>query len=193
VHARAPGVAPALAVGFAVAAAVLGVPRESNADDCARPPPSNKLDTGARTREDVDTCMPEPPAAARGMAAAPATAGFWTTERVFAVGLAAAGVVAAGVGSALGLQAKSKYDDALAHECAGDVNRCSPTGIDQGRSAHDLAGFSTVAFVGAGALVGLGVLLFVLPLDEAPATRTGVHVVPTLGANEGGLILRARW
>lgn len=188
-HARALALAPALLF----AAAGVFAEGTAHADDCTRAPPSNKLDTGARTREDVDVCAPEPPAAAQSAPVASATVAFWSTQRWFGVGLAAAGLVAAGVGSVLALQAKSKYDDALANDCDGDANRCSSSGIEQGRSAHDLASFATVAFVGAGALVGLGTVLFVLPLDPPPPAQTGLRVAPTLGANEAGLVLRARW
>lgn len=189
-HARAAAPALALAVALFAARSARGAGPE-----CAPTPPSHKLDTGVQTRGDLDVCMPAvPPAAAAAPGGPPASQGFWTTQREFAVGLGAVGFAAAAVGSALALQAKSKYDDALAHDCAGgDPNRCTSAGIEQGRSAHDLASFSTIAFVGAGALVGLAAVLIVLPVDTGAPAPAAVQVLPQVGVDRAGLALRARW
>jgi hypothetical protein len=140
--------------------------------------------------------MPAVPPAAAAAPEGPPAGGFWTTQREFAVGFGVVGVAAAAIGAVLAVQAKSKYDDAVAHDCAGgDPTRCTSAGIEQGRSAHDLASFATIAFVGAGALVGLGAVLFVLPVDSGAPTPApaSVQVTPQVGLDRAGLSLSARW
>lgn len=72
------------------------------------------------------------------------------------------GLVVMGVGTVLGLTAKSSYDDAKAASC--DASGCDPAGISAIDSARSRAGVSTALFVvGSLAAVGGAVLYLTAP------------------------------
>jgi hypothetical protein len=109
------------------------------------------------------------------------------TQRV--AGLVVGGVGVAGIvlGGVFGIVSKSTYDSALNHDCQGVPNECSPTGYDQGKSAHSQAAVSTVAFIAGGVLLGGGALLYFT------APKAGVTVSPSVGLASAGLDLRGSW
>jgi hypothetical protein len=81
-----------------------------------------------------------------------------------------AGLVVVGVGTVLGLGAKSSYDDAKAASC--DATGCDPQGLAAIDSARSRAGVSTALFVvGSVAAVG-GAVLYL----TAPSSSTNVRV-----------------
>lgn len=98
------------------------------------------------------------------------------------LGASAASLV---LGTIWSFLAKSKYDHALATECDGTPNSCSAQGIADGRTAHDRALVSTVAFVGAGVFVaGAATVYFAWP-----GTQERVAVAPTVSSGGAGVTL----
>lgn len=119
----------------------------------------------------------DPPGEDRG-------SGGWQRPTGLAVG--GIGVVAAAVGVAVGLSAKTTYDDAFdSGACVKGSNQCSAAGQDQIDSARSKAAVSTGLVIGGAALAGIGAVLFF----TAPRGRTGLYVSPTMTANGGGLSL----
>jgi tetratricopeptide (TPR) repeat protein len=101
---------------------------------------------------------------------------MWTGRRKLAVGIGAAGVVAIGVGSALGLSARSRWNDAEENHC--EALECSAEGVELVDSARTRGNISTIAFIAGGAAIaGAAVLWF----TGAPA------VTPMAGPETAGL------
>jgi serine/threonine-protein kinase len=99
--------------------------------------------------------------------------------------LAGAGLVAIGVGGAIALGAKSKYDDA---DCTD--NLCRQAGYDDRQSAISSARTATiVSGVGAAVLAGGVILWLTAPSGRAPVA-VGVHPVSHAG---GGISLTGVW
>jgi hypothetical protein len=116
-----------------------------------------------------------PPAPPPEAPPAPASSMRW-----IGAGVAAAGVVALGVGGALALSAKSRYDS-VASECP--AAGCNFDGYDTRTSARSRADVATVVLaVGAAAAAG-GALLWVL----APSRPVSAGVGP------GTVAVRASW
>jgi tetratricopeptide (TPR) repeat protein len=125
----------------------------------------------------------------------PPPAPFWTTQRIVAGAVAGGGVLAVAVGSGLGLSAKSKYDDALDHDCPNHGTQCTAAGVQEGQDAHGLATASTVVFVVGLAALGAGAAFFFVPLggsDASPSTAA-VRVTPTVAPDRTGLTLQGTW
>lgn len=97
--------------------------------------------------------------------------------------LMAAGAVGIGVGAALGLSAKSKYDSAFDNgSCDHGTNQCDSAGQSSVDSAHSQATVSTILFIAGGALAAGGLVVFL----TAPSSRTrGLGVTPIVTANGG--------
>jgi hypothetical protein len=120
-----------------------------------------------------------PPAAAPKPApAAPAAADPGATQRWVGVGVAVLGGVGVGLGSFLGLSAKSTYDDALDSQC--DAARvCSPEGAASVEDARGTATLSTVLFIAGGAALAGGVVLYFTAPDGTTelglAAQAGPH------------------
>lgn len=88
--------------------------------------------------------------------------------RTVALGLGGAAVVAAGVGTYFGVASMRDASDADA-QCAGDL--CSPRGVVLREDALANGDRATVAFVGAGALLGAGVVLWLVAPPPGPSDR----------------------
>ncbi len=89
------------------------------------------------------------------------------------------------LGTVWSFLAKAEYDHALATECGGNANSCSAQGIADGRTAHDRALVSTVAFVGAAVfLAGAATVYFAWP-----GTQERVAVAPTVNTASAGVTL----
>lgn len=97
----------------------------------------------------------------------------------------AVGLVTLGVGTAFGLSAKSKNDDA-ASMCSGLECR-DPRALTLTDEARSQATISTFGFVAGGALLAGGVVLYlVAPKSES---KTALHVAPRVGMNTAVLSL----
>jgi tetratricopeptide (TPR) repeat protein len=135
------------------------------------------------------------PAAGRASAEGPAEGGAsWLKT----TGLVAAGVglVGLGVGSAFGLSAINKNDDA-GKLCQGSACR-SPEALTLTEDARDAARVSTVLFVAGGALVAGGLGAFLLAPSggarEAPPAASGrLRLAPEVSPRGAGLALVGRW
>ena len=99
----------------------------------------------------------------------------WGTTKYLGLGIAAVGVVGLGVGTALGLSAKSANDDSKAdNHCTG--NACDSTGKDLRSTAQSRATGATFAFAAGSAALAGGLLLFFLsPATKKSAWLPSVH------------------
>ncbi len=113
-----------------------------------------------------------------------------SSRRTIGLVVGGAGLVAIGVGSIFGLQAKSKEDDALTH-CRTET-LCTAQGVSLGSDAKNAATLSTILFgVGIGA-VAAGVVLYVTaPKSASPASTVAVRVSP--GPSSMTMTLGASW
>ncbi len=111
--------------------------------------------------EPLPAVPPEAPAPEQPEAPSP-----WLSPlAIAAYAVGGAGLIGMGAGVALGVAAKSRYDDSLA-ECE-DERYCSPRGLDMQDTALSEATAGTVVFiVGAAALVGGGVLMYFALSDD---------------------------
>lgn len=97
------------------------------------------------------------------------------------------GAVAIVVGAALGLSAKSKYNNAFnGGDCSHDTNLCNADGQSAVTSARHTATASTIFVAAGGVLAATGL---VLVLTAPSAQSTGMQVVPNAYAGGGGLTL----
>jgi hypothetical protein len=131
----------------------------------------------APTPEPVAQSAPSPPAPAPDDS---------SRQWIGGIALGAAGVVAAGAGLVLSLVARSTYDHALSAECGGYTATCTAQGAADGRTAYAEATGSTASFIGAGALVAAGAVVFF-------TSPRGASVAPTVGYRGGGLSLDVPW
>ena len=122
---------------------------------------------------------------APGHAADAATAGR-DRQRVAAGLVGGAGLVGVGTAVALGVAAKSRFDQASA-DCNGD--HCNAPGVALRADAVERAKVATVVFgVSAAVLVGGGVLWFTAP----GTTRSGASALQ-FGPALGGLVVRGEF
>ena len=118
-----------------------------------------------------------------GAAPAKATRSTWSSQKTMAVVVAGTGLVALGVGTALGFSAKSKWNDS-APFCQG--NFCSDEGLSIRDDARSKATVATIVFgVGAAAIVGGVVLWFTAPKRGGGDVNVGVAVSPSSFALTG--------
>lgn len=99
-------------------------------------------------------------------------------------GVGAAGLVVGAVFGGLALGAKGTAGD----NCSSDLLHCNAKGIDSLDSARTLATVSTIGFIGGGALLAGGIVLFfAAPKKEAaPAVSLALGHAGTLGLTLGG-------
>lgn len=170
VTASAPGHAPyktAVTAGEPGAATRVEIPA---LEAIARP--------GGDGDDDPDVTQPPDPAGP-----GPAVdASMWTGRRKLALGVGAAGVVALGVGSALGLSARSKWNDAEDNHCNAQLE-CDREGVDLADAARSRGNIATVAFVAGGAAVAGAVVLWITGGPEvAPVAGPGLAGVAVSGS-----------
>jgi hypothetical protein len=111
-----------------------------------------------------------------------------STQRVVGLVVAGLGLVSAGVGGAIALGAKSKYNESL-HDCDPDQhNVCDAAGVSERNDARSAGNLATV-FVGVGAAVFVagGITWLTAPHGTRPAAA--FEVLPTLG----GVVARGAW
>jgi len=144
------------------------------------PEPTRALhpEAAGRRREDEQPAgptRPEPPGVAEGGAG---KLQYW------GVAIAAAGVVAAGVGTVFTVQAISKNNESKPG-CPMDM--CDAVSRPIREQALTAGNRATVAFVVAGALVGTGAVVFVLG-RRSGARSTTIGVTPAAGPQQIGLL-----
>jgi serine/threonine-protein kinase len=127
------------------------LPRETTIDVAPRSPPTRFVVAALELAPAAPGPVPGP-----RETPAPTPEGS-SKQRTIGIGLAAAGVVAAGVGTFFGLRAISSLDDADPH-----CNRvtCDQRGLDLRDRSQSQANVSTVLFIVAGVAVAGGAVLF---------------------------------
>jgi hypothetical protein len=154
------------------------------------------VEAGGRATVTIPELENEPPPPLLLPPAAPSAPSFWSTTRIAGAGVGAAAVVALVVGSVLGVQAKSDYDNARTHDCPGGGTRCTAAGVALGESASSAATGSTLMFIVGGAALGTGLTLLVIGKPHpAPSSteRAWLRVTPRLGSRGEGLQLEGGW
>ncbi len=94
-----------------------------------------------------------------------------TPLRIGGIVLGSLGVAGVIVGSVLGFVANDKYQSALKNDCNGNASTCTPVGVTNGGTAHDLANVATGLFVGGLVAVAGGVTLFIVGAPSRPETQ----------------------
>ncbi len=114
-------------------------------------------------------------------------------QRVAGVAVASIGVVAMGVSAYLGLQARSKYNDALAANCMGMANACDAQGLADTHDARSNANTATIIFgVGAAATVA-GIIVYVIAPKAAASSEHALYLVPTAAPDGAGFAFGGRY
>jgi len=133
------------------------------------------------------------PAPAPSPAPAPVTpeqpSSTWSGQKTVALIVGGVGIVGIGVGSAFGLIAKSKNDQAL-QNCRTST-LCSQTGLNLTDDAKSAATVSTVAFIAGGVALAGGVVLWLTAPSHA--SSTGLSVSPLVGSSLGGAAVSGTW
>jgi hypothetical protein len=105
------------------------------------------------------------------------------------IGLVTAGigVVGLGLGTAFGVDAISKKNDAASSGCSGNV--CTPSAGATRNDAQSAGNLSTVFFVAGGVLAAAGVTVWLV----APGSSHAVEVAPSVGRGGAGVTLAGSW
>jgi hypothetical protein len=98
----------------------------------------------------------------------------WTAQRIVALGVGGAGVVALGVGAGFGLKAVSKNKDAE-QLCPASPRCDDPRGVTLTEDAKRAATISTISFIAGGALIAGGVVLY---LTGGPTKSVAIGLGP---------------
>ncbi len=109
------------------------------------------------------------------------------TRRWLGLGVAGAGVIGVGIGSAFGIMAKGKLDQSNGSHCD-STDHCDPTGLSWRKDAQSDALASTVLFVAGGVALAAGVVLYVTAPRASAASAIVVAPAPLAGG--GGAIVR---
>lgn len=113
------------------------------------------------------------------------------TRQWVALGFAGAGVAALGVGTYLGLDARSSYQSAFDTSCFADTKECTALGLERTSDARTQAHWATAVGIVGLASVAAGVVLFVTtPRAEEPPARAAL--VPVIWADGGGVVLSGK-
>jgi serine/threonine-protein kinase len=151
------------------------------------------LDEDVATAPPISTAIPATTTAIPMLPSTPSlpsssTSNGSATRRWIGLGVGGLGLAGVGVGSVLGMMAKSKLDQSNNGWCD-STNHCDLPGLSLRKDAEGLALGSTIAFITGGAAVATGVVLFV----TAPraGSSTGVLVAPVPLAGGGGAMVRA--
>jgi hypothetical protein len=113
-----------------------------------------------------------------------------STQRVFAIVAASVGVVGLALGAVAGVEANSNYHDALS--ACGNGTACAPgsSGLGYRSNAGTWADVSTIAFIGGGAALAGGAVLWLTASNGHPAATT-MGLAPAAGGT--GLSLTGRF
>lgn len=142
------------------------------------------------------TAPPASPAPSGSAVASPAETGSLSSGRLgAAIALGVTGLAGIGGGSALGLVAKSQWDDA-SRSCTLNAQgkpirqSCDPGSEQVGSDAEALAHASTAAFaIGGASLAVAGVLLLLPRPVVAAARRAGWIIAPRVSKEHAGLFI----
>jgi hypothetical protein len=102
--------------------------------------------------------------------------------------IGAAGLIAVGVGSVLGIVASGKLSDSNANNHCDAQDTCDAVGLQLRSEAKDAALVSTILFIGGGVAVAAGITLFVLAPKKKHVTPLA-HIAPAVGPGFYGLSL----
>lgn len=114
-----------------------------------------------------------------------------STQRLFALGTGAVGVLAVGAGIYFGLSAKKKESDSEAYCRPDDKSLCSPTGVELLNDAGDFALLANVGFAVGGAALAAAVVLYVTAPTKP--TRAKIELLPRVALDQRGLDLRVTY
>jgi hypothetical protein len=136
---------------------------------------------------------PEPTHAASASATDRPATGAGSTQRTLGFVALGVGVAGVAVGSAFGLVAMSKNNEALGPQNCRTSTLCNQTGLSLTSDAKNDATLSTIAFgVGAAGLVAGAVLWLTAPKTPVPAAGA-VRVAPEVGRSYGGVSVGGAW
>lgn len=108
-----------------------------------------------------------------------------STQRTIGLVVGGLGVIGIGIGSAFGITAMSKENDATSHHCTG--NYCDPQGVQLGHDAHSAATASTIAFAVGGAALAGGVLLYFTAPRGSSTPTVGLRASTIPGGGTFGI------
>ena len=119
------------------------------------------------------------------------------SRHVIGISLGLVGLVAAGVGTATGLSASSKWNKAK-NDCQGNIDVCPQADLMQAQSdvnsARTSALVSTIGVgVGGAALLVGAIVFFSAPSAETSSTQARLQLAPSLDPRAPGFALSGRW
>lgn len=116
----------------------------------------------------------------------PETHASGSTQRTIGLVVGGLGVVGLVVGTAFGLSAMSKENDATEHHCNAN-DQCDPQGVQLGKDAHSAATASTIAFAVGGVALAGGVILFLTAPKNTSAPTVGLRASAIPGGGAFGI------
>jgi hypothetical protein len=167
---------------------VVDVPPGPSVTSIRAPRLKPALERPAAPRANAASVSAEPLRALESGGSTQARAGYW---------VGAAGLAGAGVGTVFGLLARERYDASLDH-CRTET-LCTDRGLALRAQAETRATVATVAFVSAGALLGLGATLVWTAPSSAPDSERGeggthrVEWAPSIGPEHAAISVRSSW
>ena len=111
------------------------------------------------------------------------------TQKTIGLIVGGVGIVGVGVGAALGILAGSKLSQSNDGPCDAS-DHCSPQGLDLRKDSDHLANASTGVFVGAGAALAGGVILY-LTAPKRSRVAEGFELSPLFSPQMAGLRMRS--
>ena len=122
--------------------------------------------------------------------------GSGSPQRAVGIAVGSVGLVGLAVGGVLGGLAMSKYNASKTQCVPSQPNVCTPSGIDQRKTAGTFADASTGLLVAGGVLVAAGVIVFATGPSAASPKTQGVQrleLAPVAGFGTTGFSLRGAW
>lgn len=109
-------------------------------------------------------------------------------RRLAGVGVSAAGVVAIGVASYLGIGARRDYRNALAASCRGAPDMCDADGLTATHDARSRANLATVITIGGTLAVAGGLVLYFTAPRAGPRDEHALYVAPSIGRDGAAVV-----
>lgn len=116
----------------------------------------------------------------------PETHSNGSTQRTIGLVVGGLGIIGVGVGTAFGLTAMSKENDATQHHCDA-TNHCDPQGVQLGKDAQSAATASTIAFAVGGVALAGGLLLYFTAPKGSSAPTVGLRATALPGGGAFGI------
>lgn len=155
---------------------------------------SSTVTLGPLQRLPGSSSGPQPPPAAdpgvsadTGMPADVTTSGGGA-QRTWGLVVGGVGLVGLGVGTYFGVRTQNKEDEARSN-CTNYPTGCNATGLEANDAASSAANYATGAFIVGGVGLVTGLVLYLTAPSEAPGSRAGVRLEPTVGGDTQGLRL----